>query len=36
MKTQKQPCRKKKYEKVTFELKLFVVGQMTIPEIGCL
>jgi transposase len=29
MKTQKQPWRKKTYEKATLELKLFVVDQIT-------
>ncbi|MFQ3181793.1 MAG: transposase [Polaribacter sp.] len=28
MKTQKEPCRKNTYEKVTLELKLFVVDQI--------
>jgi transposase len=34
MKTQKQPCRKKSYEKVTLELKLFVVDQITNGQIS--
>ena len=34
MKTQKQPCRKKSYEKVTLELKLFVVDQIQNGQIS--
>jgi transposase len=34
MKTQKQPWRKKSYEKVTLELKLFVVDQITNGQIS--
>lgn len=34
MKTQKQPWRKKSYEKVTLELKLFVVGQIQNGQIS--
>jgi transposase len=34
MKQQKQPCRKKPYEKVTFQHKLFVVDQITNGQIS--
>ena len=34
MKTQKQSCRKKSYEKVTLELKLFVVDQIQNGQIS--
>ena len=34
MKTQKEPCRKKSYEKVTLELKLFVVDQIQNGQIS--
>ena len=34
MKQQKQPCRKKPYEKVTFEHKLFVVDQIQNGQIS--
>jgi transposase len=34
MKTQKEPWRKKTYEKVTLELKLFVVDQITNGQIS--
>jgi transposase len=34
MKTQKAPCRKKTYEKVTLELKLFVVDQIQNGQIS--
>ena len=34
MKTQKEPWRKKSYEKVTLELKLFVVGQIQNGQIA--
>ncbi len=34
MKTRKQDCRKKPYEKVTFQYKLFVVGQIQNGQIS--
>ena len=34
MKTQKEPWRKKSYEKVILELKLFVVDQITNGQIS--
>jgi transposase len=34
MKTQKEPWRKKTYEKVTFELKIFVVEQIQNSQIS--
>jgi transposase len=34
MKTQKEPCRKKTYEKVTLELKIFVFDQIQSGQIS--
>ncbi len=34
MKTQKQPCRKKQYQKVTYEHKLFVINQIKNGQIS--